>query len=139
MYSDSEDECFSCSLTSPLENFSLMALQMLFTTYSQFDVTIPRWDVKCWRGCVYRVTHLLADLGWVDLDLGCSNFAWAAPQLLYALLNLLVYESPTKISKDSGTMALLVDYLPIIHQQAANCIFISARDMGTLIYNFWQP
>ena len=27
------------------------------------------------------------------------------------LLNLLVYESPTKISKDSGTMALLVDHL----------------------------
>ena len=23
----------------------------------------------------YRVTHLLADLGWVDLDLGCSTHA----------------------------------------------------------------
>ena len=43
------------------------------------------------------------------------------------LLNLLVYERPTKSSKDSGTMAWLVDHLPIIHQQAANCIFISAR------------
>ena len=22
---------------------------------------------------LYRVTHLVANLGWVDLDLGCSN------------------------------------------------------------------
>ena len=26
----------------------------------------------------YRVTHLLADLGWVDFDLGCSTGRWAA-------------------------------------------------------------
>ena len=30
---------------------------------------------------VYRVTHLLADLGWVDLDLGCSTGRWAVLQL----------------------------------------------------------
>ena len=35
-------------------------------------------------------------------------------------------------------MALLVAHLPIIHHQATNCTPISARDMGTLIYNFWQ-
>ena len=45
----------------------------------------------------------------------------------------------TNSSKDSGTMALLVDHFPIIHHQATNCISTSARDMGTLIYNFWQP
>ena len=33
---------------------------------------------------VYRVTHLLTDLGWVDLDLGCSTSTdrWAVLQLL---------------------------------------------------------
>ena len=30
---------------------------------------------------MYRVTHLLADLGWVDLDLGCSTGRWAGLQL----------------------------------------------------------
>ena len=56
-----------------------------------------------------------------------------------ALLNLLVSRFKTNSSKDSGTMALLVDHLPIIHHQATNCISISARDMGTLKFNFWQP
>ena len=45
----------------------------------------------------------------------------------------------TKSSQDSITMAVLVDHLPIIYQQNGNCIFISARDMGTLIYKIWQP
>ena len=30
---------------------------------------------------LYRVTHLLADLGWVDLDFGCSTGRWAVLQL----------------------------------------------------------
>ena len=30
---------------------------------------------------LYRLTHLLADLGWVDLDLGCSTGRWAVLQL----------------------------------------------------------
>ena len=30
---------------------------------------------------IYRVTHLLADLGWVDFDLGCSTGHWAGLQL----------------------------------------------------------
>ena len=29
---------------------------------------------------LYRVTHLLADLGWVDLDFGCSTGRWAVLQ-----------------------------------------------------------
>ena len=29
----------------------------------------------------YRVTHLLTNLGWVDLDLGCSTGRWAVLQL----------------------------------------------------------
>ena len=29
----------------------------------------------------YRATHLLADLGWVDFDLGCSTGHWAVLQL----------------------------------------------------------
>ena len=31
---------------------------------------------------MYRVTHLLTDLGWVDFDLGCSTARWAVLQLL---------------------------------------------------------
>ena len=45
----------------------------------------------------------------------------------------------TNSSKESGTMAKLVDNLPIIWQQSRKCISISARDMGTLIGIFWQP
>ena len=30
---------------------------------------------------LYRVTHLLADLGWVDLDLECSTGRWAVLQV----------------------------------------------------------
>ena len=30
---------------------------------------------------LYRVAHLLTDLGWVDLDLGCSTGRWAVLQL----------------------------------------------------------
>ena len=30
----------------------------------------------------YRVTHLLANLGWVDLDLGCSNLCLVLPGLM---------------------------------------------------------
>ena len=29
------------------------------------------------KNSIYRVTHLLANLGWVDFDLGCSKAAWA--------------------------------------------------------------
>ena len=66
-----------------------------------------------------------------------NNHSTAAIHL--TLLNLLVSIFKTNSSKDSGTMALLVDNLPIIQHQASNCIPTSARDMGTLIYNFWQP
>ena len=30
---------------------------------------------------IYKVTHLLTDLGWVDLDLGCSTGRWAVLHL----------------------------------------------------------
>ena len=32
---------------------------------------------------LYRVGHLLADLGWVDLDLGSSPGWWAATVAIY--------------------------------------------------------
>ena len=31
------------------------------------------WSSVMLRGSQYRVGHLLADLGWVDLDLACST------------------------------------------------------------------
>ena len=33
------------------------------------------------RHISYRVAHLLADLGWVDFNLGCSTGRWAVLQL----------------------------------------------------------
>ena len=36
---------------------------------------------------LYRVTHLIADLDWVDLDLGCSTDRWAAQARLISEIN----------------------------------------------------
>jgi len=43
------------------------------------------------------------------------------------------------MSLDPGSMALLVDNLPIIWQQATNCIFISARYMNKLFISTVYP
>ena len=43
------------------------------------------------------------------------------------------------MSLDPGSMALLVDNLPIIWQQATNCIFISARYMNTFFISTVYP
>ena len=40
---------------------------------------LAKHELGCDR--VYRVTHLLADLGWVDFDLECSTGCWAVLQL----------------------------------------------------------
>ena len=48
-------------------------LKALVTTETNgFELTLPFLSSIGFKH-YYRVTHLLADLGWVDLDLGCST------------------------------------------------------------------
>ena len=49
---------------------------IIFLYYFIFDIFIET---------DYRVTHLLANLGWVDLDLGSSPGWWAARYCSYLL------------------------------------------------------
>ena len=55
--------------TGPIQSFGMtQILNVLTLGFTSSDVT---------QGClVYRVAHLLANLGWVDLDLGCYPGWW---------------------------------------------------------------
>ena len=44
----------------------------------------------------YRVTHLLADLGWVDFDLGCSTGRWAVLQLRCCPCKTVEHPNPVR-------------------------------------------
>ena len=53
--------------------YHLAECTLVETSNAQTYVVLHTWT--------YRVTHLLADLGRVDLDLGCSTGRWAVLQL----------------------------------------------------------
>ena len=51
-----------------------LMLQRTSVTVTSISVPIAHSDFFCSKkGHYYRVAHLMADLGWVDFDLGCSK------------------------------------------------------------------
>ena len=54
---------------------------------------------------VYRVTHILVNLGWVDLDFACSN-----------LCPILLGVNPTQVCQEMGHVLLLSNMLTESHK-----------------------
>ena len=59
-----------------------------FVAQGEYDYVLPPGAVgtQLWRfhqgGALYRVAHLLANLGWVDFDFGCSTLCLFLPGLM---------------------------------------------------------
>ena len=66
-----------------------------FVAQGEYDYVLPPGAVgtQLWRfhqgGALYRVAHLLANLGWVDFDFGCSTLCQVLPGLMGKWQNLL--------------------------------------------------
>ena len=64
----------SMTRRKPTRGESLTRLLLSLVVVETVVFSWPFFTVFSPESCiVYRVTHLLADLGWVDLDLGCST------------------------------------------------------------------
>ena len=71
-----------CSCSTPFlrhsVNGNLLNVINFPSPLSSILFLLPRKSIAFSLSSDYRVSHLVADLGWVDLDLGSSAGCWAA-------------------------------------------------------------